>query len=67
MYVDDTAILDFCRTEKTLKEIVSKFEYTDIYKFKNRYLKPLLDTQKLRMTILDKPKSRNQKYITNAK
>ena len=27
------------------------------------YLKPLLDNQKLQMTIPDKPKSKNQKYI----
>ena len=45
------------------KEITEYFGYKDVYKFKNNYINKLLEENKLRMTISDKPKSRNQKYI----
>ena len=38
--------------------------YKDVYKFKNKYINQLLKQNKLKMTIPDKPKSKNQKYIT---
>ena len=50
--------------EKSLKEITEHFGYRDVYKFKNNYINKLLEENKLKMTIQDKPKSRNQKYIT---
>lgn len=31
--------------------------------FRKKYLIPLLDAGKIRMTIPDKPNSRNQKYV----
>ena len=55
---------DLCKTEKSLKEIVGYFGYKDVYKFKNNYINPLLEQEKIQMTIPEKPKSRNQKYIT---
>ena len=62
--VSEEQILELCKTEKSLKEIVQHFGYKDVYKFKNNYINKLLKENKLIMTIPDKPKSRNQKYIT---
>ena len=31
--------------------------------FRENYIRPLLDAGKLRMTIPDKPNSKNQKYV----
>ena len=61
--VSKDKILELCKTEKSLKEIAEYFGYKDVYKFKNNYINELLNENKLRMTIPDKPKSKNQKYI----
>ncbi|MDO5557862.1 MAG: AAA family ATPase, partial [Clostridia bacterium] len=57
-------ILKLCETERSLKEIAKYFGYKDVYKFKNNYLKPLLEQGKLQTTIPEQPKNRNQKYIS---
>ena len=62
--VSEEQILELCKIEKSLKEIVEYFGYKDVYKFKNSYINPLLEENKLQMTIPDKPKSKNQKYIS---
>ena len=62
--VSEQQILELCKTEKSLKEITQYFGYKDVYKFKNNYINKLLQDNKLKMTNPDKPKSRNQKYVT---
>ena len=62
--VSEEQILQLCKTEKSLKEIAQHFGYKDVYKFKNNYINKLIEQDKLQMTIPDKPKSRNQKYIS---
>ena len=62
--VSEQQILELCKTEKSLKEITQYFGYKDVYKFKNNYINKLLEQNKLKMTIPDKPKSRSQKYVT---
>ena len=64
--VSEEQILELCKTEKSLKEIAQHFGYKDVYKFKNNYINPLLKQNKIQMTIPDKPKSRNQKYVANS-
>ena len=64
LVVSEEQILELCRTEKSLKEITEHFGYTDVYKFKNNFINKLLEENKLKMTVPDKPKSRNQKYVT---
>ena len=62
--VSEKKILQLCKSEKSLKEIVEYIGCKDVYKFKNNYLNPLLEQQKLKMTIPSQPKNRNQKYIS---
>ena len=62
--VDEEQLLNLCKIEKSLKEIAQYFDYKDIYKFKNKYLNPLLNSGRLKMTIPEQPKNRNQKYIS---
>lgn len=56
-------ILDFCRTARSKQEICAHFKYRNLTYFTRKYLKPLLISKQLRMTIPDKPQSRNQKYV----
>lgn len=56
-------ILQFCIVERTAKEIAEHCGYKGIDRFKRNYLKPLLEQEKIKMTIPDKPKSKKQKYI----
>ena len=56
-------ILKFCNEERTAREIAEYCGYKGIDRFKRTYLKPLLLQKKLRMTIPESPRSKNQKYI----
>lgn len=62
--VTEEEILEFCKTEKSLKEITQYFGYKDLYKFKTNYINYLINENKLRMTIPNSPRNKNQKYIT---
>ena len=57
-------ILEFCKEPKSVKEIMEYIGLKHRPTFMYDYLNPLLEKDKLQMTIPDKPKSRNQKYIT---
>jgi len=41
------------------------FGYLDRKNFKKIYIKPLIESGELNMTIPDKPTSKNQKYVTS--
>ena len=56
-------ILKFCESPKSKKEICKHFGYGNLTYFTRTYLKPLLESKQLRMTIPEAPSSRNQKYI----
>ena len=58
-------ILEFCNEARTLKEILEHCGYKDVRSFREKYINPLLKNGKLKMTIPEQPKNRNQKYITN--
>ena len=57
-------ILEFCKEPKSVKEIMEYIGLKHRPTFMYDYLNPLLEKDKLQMTIPDKPKSRNQKYIS---
>lgn len=55
----------FCLEPHSKAEIAKHCGYKNTKSFTLKYMRPLLDNQTLKMTIPDKPNSRNQKYITN--
>lgn len=57
-------IIAFCATAHSKAEIAGHCGFKDVKHFTAHYLKPLLESGLLQMTIPDKPNSRNQKYIT---
>ena len=57
-------ILHFCSSPRSKTEIVAHCGYKDIRSFTKHHLQPLLDSEKLKMTLPDRPNSRNQKYVT---
>ena len=56
-------ILHYCTVPRSLEDIVGHCGYKDRYYFTTLFLKPLLDSGLIKMTIPDKPTSRNQKYV----
>ena len=57
-------ILVFCSTPHSKAEIADYCGYKNNKNFTKKYLRPLLDSGTLKMTIPNKPNTRNQKYIT---
>ena len=57
------ALVEFCSTARTRDEMMEDQFISSPSYFRQHYLKPLLESGKIRMTIPDKPKSKNQKYI----
>ena len=59
-------LLIFCKEDRTLIEMLSYMNVSDRTKFRKKYIYPLLEAGAIRMTIPDKPNSRNQKYQLTA-
>lgn len=57
-------ILEFCNEPKSLKEIIEYFGYKNARNFREKYINPLLINNKLKMTIPEQPRNRNQKYYS---
>ncbi len=58
----EEAVLDFCATPRTRAELEHFTGFSRYYMMKE-IITPLLECGKLKMTIPDKPKSKNQKYV----
>ena len=56
-------VLNMCLKPQKLSELIEKFGWKDRTKFRGKFVVPLLKNGLLNMTIPNKPKSRNQKYI----
>ena len=57
-------VLAFCLEPRSKAEIIEYYGYKDKRSLTQLYLKPLLESGQLLMTIPDKPRSQNQKYVT---
>jgi ATP-dependent DNA helicase RecG len=57
-------ILAYCIIPQTRSSIAEHCGYKDRASFTKLYLKPLIESGMLMMTIPDKPNSKNQKYVT---
>lgn len=60
-------ILEFCKEPKSAKEVAVHFGYSSHTYFRKKYIKTLIDDERLDMTIPDRPTSEKQKYITSNK
>jgi ATP-dependent DNA helicase RecG len=56
------ASIEYCLIPKTRDEMQQHYDIATREYFRKNVLKPLLESWQLRMTIPDKPNSRNQKY-----
>lgn len=61
------SLIEFCSVPRTREEMQAFYGIASRDYFRVNILKPLLESGELRMTIPDKPNSRNQKYIKNNK
>lgn len=57
-------LLQYCSVPRTMPEILGFMGYSDRTKFRNKYLKPLLDEGKIEMTDPEHLRSSIQKYKT---
>ena len=60
---DQSGLIEFCATPRSRNEMMEFMGLIDRKHFTERYLKPLLASGKLEMTIPGRPQSKNQKYI----
>ena len=56
-------LIDFCSVPRSRAEMMEQTPIKSVTYFRKAFLLPLLDSGKLRMTIPDKPNSKNQKYV----
>ena len=57
-------ILEFCNIPRTREEIAGLLKITTLSYAIKTYIQPMLDKNLLKQTIPNKPKSKNQKYVT---
>jgi ATP-dependent DNA helicase RecG len=58
-----TSLLEFCTVPRTREEMQRYYGIATREYFRKNVLKPLLESGRLRMTIPDKPNSKNQQYV----
>lgn len=60
----DNEILAFCSTPRSRDELAKKFNINSMPYFISRYMQPLIIAGKIKETLPEKPKSKNQRYYT---
>lgn len=61
--INAETILEYCNIPRTRKELIDFIGKSQSYAM-SKYIKPLIESNKLRLTIPDKPQSSKQKFIT---
>lgn len=61
----EAQILEFCAVPRTREELASRFGFESSSYFIRTYIVPLIERNRINLTIPDKPKSKFQKYKTN--
>lgn len=57
-------ILGYCAKPRSRDELAKEFGFSTPTYFLNQYVRPLVHEGRVALTIPDKPKSKNQKYVT---
>ena len=57
-------IINFCTVPRSKKEIAVHLGLTDLRNLSIKYINPVIDSGLIKMTIPDKPNSKNQKYVS---
>ena len=60
---EEQKLLKFCKSVRSLQEMMSLLGWKDRTKFRNKYVNLLIEKGLLEMTIPDKPQSSKQKYV----
>ena len=63
----ESKVISFCSSPKTRAELSELLHVSSISYMMEKYINPLLESGKLKMTIPDKPKSRKQKYFNHVR
>lgn len=64
-FKDEKGLIEFCRIPRTRAEIIGYLEIASGQYALRRYLDPLIHAGAIRLTIPDKPRSRDQLYVTS--
>lgn len=62
--VNSKILLEFCKTPRTRKEIAEYLGIDTVFYVTKNFIQPLIETGELKLTIPDKPRSKNQRYYT---
>ena len=60
-------LLEFCKVERSVKDMMHFIKLKHRETFLNNYLRPLMEKSLVMMTIPNKPKSPKQKYLITPK
>lgn len=60
---NSNSLLEFCQTPRNRQEIADYLGIKTVFYVMKHYVEPLLQSGQLAMTIPEKPKSRNQRYV----
>lgn len=61
---DEKGLLEFCRTPRSRAEIIDYLKIASSQYALRRYLEPLIRADAIQLTMPDKPRSKDQQYVT---